>query len=407
MAFTGTYLAAFLLKELISEVLSHTQFAGGAESVCFDHICGLVCDFHGYFYGQIRDHLPAHHRLEFFLGGFCPQAQRIRIAKFSVDGGTGRSEWREILQAPGFSFETIGVDDGQARFRELMELSLTTRCSEHFTVFRRLWDVIRDPEIKWVTGAIQYGEFLARDFRLVGSFDVRLDQGRLMGRTFVRGTDLENARRPVGVNDLHVQYSFSNPFAADIRHFDAMRTFWEADGTRHVVDEQITVVPHNPNWSRWFEDERTTLRMAGVGEMLPIEHVGSTAVGGMPAVPCVDILIGADVPDDVRVRPINLDPQVYEYLGDRLIPGQRCYRNRGNRSFHIYVAPHGGEFWQKCIGLRDYLLANPDEARNYGAEKVAILNRGFWTLVQYQAKRANYLTQLMTRAAQRNVGENA
>src|ERR1039458_7067695 len=88
MAFTGTYLAAFLLKELISEVLSHTQFAGAAEAVSFEHVCGLVCDFHGHFYNQLRDHLPRHQGLDFFLGGFCPRAQRIRMAKFRSEEHT-------------------------------------------------------------------------------------------------------------------------------------------------------------------------------------------------------------------------------------------------------------------------------------------------------------------------------
>jgi GrpB-like predicted nucleotidyltransferase (UPF0157 family) len=401
MAFVGVYFSAFLLKELISEVLSHLQFPGSREAVSFELICQLVARFHTHFYNQIRDYgLPAHEALDFFLGGYCPQSRRIRVAKFMVDRKEGQSRPVEILQGAGFHYETIGVEDGQKRFHTLMDLNLSApHCRTHFAAFRRLWDVIRDKEIRCVKGAVQYGSFEGDSFELVGAFSIAREGESLKPRTFVRGTDMEQVHNPLGLGELHVGYSYGNPFEEDIQNFDTTRAFWSVDGkTHHVVDEQITILPNDARWSEWFKNECEFLRMEGIPDALTIEHVGSTAVPGVAAIPCVDMVVGVNALPEVQRSPFNIEQHGYEYLGDRLIAGQRCYRKRGDRWFNLHVVQHGGDFWNQAISLRDYLRGHPDEAEAFGREKVRILNQGSWTLVRYLNKRANYLNQLLARA---------
>jgi GrpB-like predicted nucleotidyltransferase (UPF0157 family) len=397
MAFAGVYFAAFVVKELVSEVLTHVQFLGAREELSFDVVCETVATFYGHYYNQIRDHLPQHYLLDFLLGGYCPRSGRIRVAKFWIDHARREPRFAEVLRDGPHPYATIGVDDGQARFQALMDLSLSAPpCRVHFAAFRRLWDVIRDPEIRCVKGAVQYGEFVGRDFKLAGAFDVRVENGHLTPRTFVRGTDVDAAHNP-GLNGLHLHYSFGNPFDDDIRSFD-VSSFWEADGTRHVIDEQITVVPHSTNWSQRYREELELLHDAGLDDGVPVEHIGSTAVAGLAAVPCVDILIGADIPGDIQTPALGFNPGGYEYLGNKGIDRVRCYRTRRGHAFNLFVAPFDGDFWRKAIGLRDYLRQHPDECEAYGREKVRILNQGSWTLVRYLKERSNYLDQLLVRA---------
>jgi GrpB-like predicted nucleotidyltransferase (UPF0157 family) len=414
IGFVGHYLAAFLLKELVSEVLSHAQFLGRREEISFDLICELVVRIHRHFYPQIRDHLTTNHVLDFFLAGFCPQSGRVRVAKFSVDAATRQPEYREILQELPFSFATIGVTEGQARFHELMEMNLSQpRCKTHFVAFRRLWDVIRDPDIRKVKGAVQYGQFDGSDFKLAGAFELRREAEQLVPRTFIRGTDVQEIHGAGGIHDLHITYSFGNPFAEDIQSFDVARTFWELrrkpDGTedpaRHVIDEQITMVPHDARWARWFQDEMAFLRMEGIAEAIPVEHIGSTAVPGLAAIPCVDMMVGVETLGDVQTKPFNLQEHGYEYLGDRLMPGQRSYRKRGDRAFNVHVVERGGEFWTNAIQLREYLRQHPEECTAYSIEKIRIINPGSWTLVRYLNERANYFNQLLERATANDEAE--
>jgi hypothetical protein len=113
----------------------------------------------------------------------------------------------------------------------------------------------------------------------------------------------------------------------------------------------------------------------------------------------VDIMVGVEALADVQTKPFNLQEHGYEYLGDRLIPGQRSYRKRGDRAFNVHVAERNGEFWRKAIQLRDYLRHHPQGCDQFAREKLRIFNVGSWTLVRYLDARANYFTQLMERAA--------
>lgn len=404
LAFVGHYLAAFLFKELASEVLRHGQYIGSANTISFEIVCNLVSRFHEHFYQQIKDHLTTNHELDFFLGGFCPSTGKVRVAKFSVNSATRQSGYQEVLQGGGFSFETIGVDDGQAKFRELMNLSLLAPCPTHLVAFRRLWDVIRDPEVKFVKGAAQYGDFKNGSFALGGVFDVVRENQVLQPKSYIRGTDIELINLPNEPLDLHIHYSYANPFDQDINSFEYAEMYSDRRGGMHVVDEQISILPYNAKWVQWFQDERDFLRMQGIDPNIPVEHVGSTAVPGMAAVPHVDLLIGADFAGDVHAAPFDLSEHGYEYLGDKLANGYRCYRkrgkNRGEKEFNLFVAPPGSEFWNRTLKLRDYLRQRDDERDAFIREKVRILNAGSWTLVRYLKQRANYLAQLLARSNQ-------
>ncbi len=397
IAFAGSYFTAFLLKELVAEVMSHLQFLGPANAISFDKMCDLVHRLHAHFHEKIRDRLQRDYELDFFLGGFCPASGRVRVAKFSVDTGSNQPVFAEILQAGGFSFDTVGLESAQARFRKLVELSLTAPCRTHFAAFRRLWDIIRDPEIKFVAGAVQYGEFAENSFRLVGAFDVQCVDGQLKNRIFIRGTDMEEIEGQAGMQDFHIQYAFGNPFDDDIQSFDATRTFYEEDGTRHVVDEQITVLPSDSRWPTDFTAECATLHGV-LGEAVPIEHIGSTAVQGLASVPVTDILVGVEKLGEPRIPPLNLALLKFEYLSDRLFPGQRFYRKRGQPSVNLLVVEHGSEIWNQHIAIRNFLRGNEAARAAYSAEKIRILNTGSWTLVRYLQAKSGFMETLTAKA---------
>ena len=284
MAFAGSYFTAFLLKELVAEVLTHSQFLGTSEFISFTKICDFVLRFHKHFHEKIRDHLTTDYEVDFFLAGYCPQAKKIRVAKFSVDLTSGQPVYSEILQASGFSFDTIGIKSGQVLFKKLMELSLSAPCRTHFAAFRRLWDVIRDPDVPFVDGTVQYGEFENNDFKMFGAFDVKVEKGALKSQTYVRGTDVDAITQTFEPQTLHIGYTYGNLFDEDIRSFDTRSAFWEMNGTGHVLDEQITILPHDVKWPQWFEEEVGFLRIA-MGGKCPSNTSAARPFPGLPLFP--------------------------------------------------------------------------------------------------------------------------
>ena len=399
MAFVDGILPAFLLKEVIAEALQHLQVASAPADVTFQQICDFVLKFHKHLHGQLRDHLGSDFEVSFFFGGFCPSAGRIRVAKFFVDPETEQPTYTEILLGAGVQFDTLGLPKAERRFRQLLELNLAAPpCRVHYAVWRRLREVLRDPAIPFVQGAIQFGEFIPDgNFWFSGTLDLDFVDGQPQARTFIRGTEIDLVHQSQGPGDFHVIYAYANPFNEDVQAFDPSR-YLNEDGSGIVIDEPITVVPHEPAWLDWYAAERDfLLPLLGEGAV-GMEHIGGTAVPRMAARPVIDILVGMKTAGEPRQPPFKRNLHQYDCVGDCKIPGRLVYRKRQDRQFDLHIVEHGGEFWNKSVKLREFLRNDPDEARDYALEKLRILNFGSWTLRRYLDKRADYLKQLIERA---------
>ncbi len=67
---------------------------------------------------------------------------------------------------------------------------------------------------------------------------------------------------------------------------------------RHA--DTVTVVEPDPDWPRLFQREAHRISAALGRSALRIEHVGSTAVPGLPAKPVIDVLLV--VVEEIRSR---------------------------------------------------------------------------------------------------------
>jgi GrpB-like predicted nucleotidyltransferase (UPF0157 family) len=66
----------------------------------------------------------------------------------------------------------------------------------------------------------------------------------------------------------------------------------------------IIIVSYDPRWPDRFADERALL-IDAIGPWLagPIEHIGSTAIRGMPAKPVIDMMPASQVLDQAFRSP--------------------------------------------------------------------------------------------------------
>ena len=136
--------------------------------------------------------------------------------------------------------------------------------------------------------------------------------------------------------------------------------------------KKICVLPYDPQWKLDFEDICRELAEVLGGLALRIEHVGSTAVEGMSAKPCIDvdvIMTDYTVFDTVVHR---LGAIGYVHEGDLGIKGREafCYTDKSHLlKHHLYVCPRNSEELYRHITFRNFLRANPDAVRVYSAVK--------------------------------------
>jgi GrpB-like predicted nucleotidyltransferase (UPF0157 family) len=127
---------------------------------------------------------------------------------------------------------------------------------------------------------------------------------------------------------------------------------------------------HRSEWHAAYANEADRLRGLLGDRLRGVEHVGSTAVEGLPAKPVVDILgLVADI-GTARELVASLTDAGYEHRpGD--VSG-RAFLAKGppsSRTHYLSLAPVGGRVHREQVAFRDYLRTNPETAARYARLK--------------------------------------
>ncbi|WP_082604441.1 GrpB family protein [Acidovorax sp. Root217] len=136
-------------------------------------------------------------------------------------------------------------------------------------------------------------------------------------------------------------------------------------------DEPIELVEYNPAWPALFDAERRLLQ-----EMLapwlagPVEHIGSTAVPGLPAKPIIDIM--APVHSLAESTAAIAAASALNYLYYPYKPEQLhwfCKPSPAHRTHHLHLVPLGSTLWHQRLEFRDALRGSTDLTARYAALK--------------------------------------
>lgn len=132
----------------------------------------------------------------------------------------------------------------------------------------------------------------------------------------------------------------------------------------------------DPAWPRLAREEMASVAATLGVEPWRLEHVGSTAVPGLPAKPIIDLMLGvAGSPkSDVNRKLVELLRGIgYEHKGLETVPDTLYNRKAEPRRFNLHMTEHGKKFWVDHILFRDYLRTHPGTAREYEALKRELL----------------------------------
>lgn len=139
----------------------------------------------------------------------------------------------------------------------------------------------------------------------------------------------------------------------------------------------VKLVPHNPKWEKLFEKEKQLLKKTFGDIILAVEHIGSTAIPGIPAKPIIDINIGVESLDVARNIKEKFEKLGYEHRP--FVPGktkvdlkwQELYVKgpEAKRTHYVHVTVFGGSYWKNDLLFRDFLRKNPERAKQYAELK--------------------------------------
>jgi GrpB-like predicted nucleotidyltransferase (UPF0157 family) len=164
--------------------------------------------------------------------------------------------------------------------------------------------------------------------------------------------------------------------------------------------QPVEVVDYDPSWPRWYEEERDRIAAAIGDSALAIEHVGGTAVPGLPAKPVIDLMVGVE--DIERAGPavaglINLG---YEYIPEleSQLPDRRYFRRGTPETHHVHMVPVSSDYWSEHLLFRDYLRSHPQAAEEYGKLKRGLADRFRLDRDAYRAGKLPFIATVVAAA---------
>lgn len=139
-----------------------------------------------------------------------------------------------------------------------------------------------------------------------------------------------------------------------------------------------------------------------ISKSISIDHVGSTAIPDMYGKNIIDILIGVETKEEFNeisnilvemnyVLSQNSKTDIYQFFAS-------TKEETTSGDIHIHLVIKDTERYKEFLILRDYLLNNKKEAKNYSDMKFEILNDGFNDRKEYRRIKSKYVTELIKRA---------
>jgi GrpB-like predicted nucleotidyltransferase (UPF0157 family) len=172
----------------------------------------------------------------------------------------------------------------------------------------------------------------------------------------------------------------------------------------HTVGEltplfsSIHIVDYDPQWPRRFEREAGRIQSVLADRALRVEHVGSTAVPGLPAKPIIDmVLVVADSAEES------------EYAGPLENIGYQLHiREPGWRQHRMFKAPEQDVnlhvFSASCpeihrmLAFRDRLRSSESDRELYGRSKRALAQQEWKYTQNYADAKTAVIEEIMSRA---------
>ena len=162
---------------------------------------------------------------------------------------------------------------------------------------------------------------------------------------------------------------------------------------------ELRLSPYRDEWPLLFESEKKIIEAAVGYHISDIQHVGSTAIVGMPAKPILDIAITVE---DFEKARVCIDPLValgYTFRGENGIPRRHYFTKGDPTTHHIHMVEESSVEWTKLIRFRDLLRADPKTAEDYRKLKLDLWERLPGNRKAYQASKAAFIGTVLQRTS--------
>lgn len=163
------------------------------------------------------------------------------------------------------------------------------------------------------------------------------------------------------------------------------------------VNGQVILVDYDPAWPEMYAREEARIRQALGDRVLLVEHIGSTAVPGLCAKPCIDIVLGVEDAADEDAYVPALEAAGYvlrirepDWNEHRVFKGSDINLN-------LHVWSFGDPEIARHIAFRDWLRHHDDDRDFYAAGKRRIASGHWETMSAYANAKDDVVREIQGR----------
>lgn len=167
---------------------------------------------------------------------------------------------------------------------------------------------------------------------------------------------------------------------------------------RPRLDGQVVLAEPDPTWATTAAELMGAIDAALREAALVVEHVGSTAVPGLPAKPVIDLVLGVVDPGDEAAYAPALEALGYqlhlrepEWHEHRLLK-----RNDPQVNLHVFAA--GSAEIVRMVAFRDHLRRDAPDRELYLTTKRELAGRTWAYLQDYADAKSDVVSHIMGRA---------
>jgi GrpB-like predicted nucleotidyltransferase (UPF0157 family) len=165
----------------------------------------------------------------------------------------------------------------------------------------------------------------------------------------------------------------------------------------------IIISDYDPGWPTLFEQESARIKSALGSLALAVEHVGSTAVPGLPSKPIIDLLVGVRSLEEAKERCVGpIEKLGYVYIPEyaSFLPDELFFRKGppGPWTHHVHLMEPSLPRWDAILVFRDYLRAHPEAARAYADIKRSLAASSIDDIAAYRTGKGTFVEETTAKA---------
>jgi GrpB-like predicted nucleotidyltransferase (UPF0157 family) len=159
---------------------------------------------------------------------------------------------------------------------------------------------------------------------------------------------------------------------------------------------RVLIVDYDPSWPELFEALRRPVWAAVQGVAVAIEHIGSTAVPGLPAKPIIDMDVVVASSNNMAEAIEKLATLGYVHRGNLGIQDREAFDSpQGLPAHHLYLCPQGSAALANHLTLRDRLRRDSAAAAEYARIKRQLAARFPSDIESYVAGKTDFILAVL------------